>query len=355
MLLVTFTLHLVPMSLLVGGSACGVAAAVLGRRDPRAAALAAWVARALPIVVAATITPGVAALLFLQVLYGRAFFSATILVAVPWLAVVPILILAYYGTYLASSEAWLRGAATRRTILSGLVALLVATIAFVYSNAMSLAARPQSFAARFAADAGGFHLNLGDPTLAPRFLHIFLGALAVGGAGIAVGALALRRRDPDLSAWAIRFGAICCAGATALNILPGFWWLAALPSPTPLRFMGRDAPATAVFAIGVLAGLSALGHLIPAAFAPRPRPLLVGGGASLLVCLASMAVVRDVARRAALDGAGWRAVGWVEPQWGAVSVFAVLAGVAAATMVWMFRRLAQAPPQAPSRAASPVR
>ena len=56
--------------------------------------------RPLPVAIAATVTLGVAPLLFVQVLYGRLFFTSSILMAWFWLAIVPLVILAYYGAYL---------------------------------------------------------------------------------------------------------------------------------------------------------------------------------------------------------------------------------------------------------------
>ncbi len=61
--------------------------------------LVALAARALPATVAFTITLGVAPLLFIQVLYGQLYFTSSVLMAWPWLAVVALLMLGYYGTY----------------------------------------------------------------------------------------------------------------------------------------------------------------------------------------------------------------------------------------------------------------
>lgn len=50
--------------------------------------------------VAFTVNFGVAPLLFVQVLYGHLFYASSILMAVFWLAVIPLLIAAYYAAYL---------------------------------------------------------------------------------------------------------------------------------------------------------------------------------------------------------------------------------------------------------------
>jgi hypothetical protein len=96
LLQLTFLLQLIAMNVVLGGSLL----AVLGRFSRSAegalhrAALLAFFARALPVAVAATVTLGVAPLLFVQVLYGRLFFPSSSLLAWFWRAVVPLVILA---------------------------------------------------------------------------------------------------------------------------------------------------------------------------------------------------------------------------------------------------------------------
>ena len=365
LLALTFTLHIVPMNLVLGGSIIAVAARLRGRRDPKAAALAGLIARAMPVVFAAAVTLGVAALLFLQVLYGRVFFAGAVLLAVPWLLIVPLLIVAYYGAYWASSqvghdqaagalrESGGRGHELPRTAgvavaapsaapaVAGtaLVAVLVMAVAFIQANVMGLLLRPQAFQAMFFANASGVRLNLADPTLAPRFLHVLVGAIAVAGLAVSIGGLLVRNRQQDLGPWMIRHGALWCAGATIVNIVPGFWWLAALPSEMLLQFMGRDLGATLWLAAGVVAGLAAIGHIIPAGMAKNPRVLVAGAAGSLILTIVCMVAVRDIARRASLGPDTLPPAAWVEPQWGAIALFLALLVAALGLVWWMARAL----------------
>jgi hypothetical protein len=332
LLALTFTLHVVPMNLLLGGSLIAVVARFRGRRDNYAAALAGLIARAMPVVFASAVTMGVAALLFLQALYGRVFFPGAVLLAVPWILIVPLIVVAYSGAY------WQAGRGSGAL----LVALPVLAVAFIQANVMGLLLRPETFAAMFFADASGLRLNLGDPTLAPRFLHVLVGALAVSGLAISVAGFLLRQREPELGPWMVRHGVFWAAGATVVNILPGFWWLAALPSGMLLQFMGRDLAATLWLTGGVLAALAALGHMIPAAMAREPRQLLIGGVGSLLVSIVCMVVVRDIVRRALLGPGTLPPAEWVAPQWGAIAIFGALLVAAIATVVWMVGALAGA-------------
>ena len=54
----------------------------------------------IPTLIALTVNFGVPPLLFVQVLYGHLFYSSSVMLAVPWILVIPILILAYYAAYI---------------------------------------------------------------------------------------------------------------------------------------------------------------------------------------------------------------------------------------------------------------
>ncbi len=340
LLILTFVLHLLSMNLLLGGTFIAVVAR-MRRGSETQQRLSRLVARALPVLVAATVTFGVAALLFLQVLYDRLFFTSAVLLAVPWFAVVVILIATYYAAYFASMRA-----KAGRVPVAALwsVAIGLAVVAFLYANVMGLMLRPAEFLVRARASASGLHLNLSDPTLVPRYLHVLLGAIAVSGLGIAVWGSILRRRDAAFGAWMSVHGVYWAAGTTILNFLPGFWWLVALPREALLALLGHDPLAALCFACGVLASLGALALLVPAAFAPDPRRLLYGAAGSLGLAVTLMVLVRDAARRITLAPTGFATTAWVVPRWGPVAVFAGLFVAAVVTVIWMVVTLARGAP-----------
>ena len=133
-------------------------------------------------------------------------------------------------------------------------------IALIYGNNMTLMLKPAELVARYAADGGGAQLNLLDPTLFPRHLHMVLGAIAVSGLAIAVLGVVRRKRDAAFGQWAVRYGAFVCAAATCVNIFAGLWWLAALPRDVLLQFMGRDMRAIGELLAGILLTLTGAGH-----------------------------------------------------------------------------------------------
>jgi hypothetical protein len=343
LLLATFFLHLLAMNLVLGGSILG-AVARLRARSPdggHLAALARAWAQALPVLFAATVTLGVAALLFLQVLYGRVFFASSVVMAWGWLAVVPLVMLAYAGAY-ALAAAKNRSRRWPSWVACGVAAAAV-IVAFLYTNNMSLMLRPAALAARYQADARGLHLALDDAALVPRFLHTALGGVAIAGLAVALVGSRRRLRESGFGAWAMRHGSLWFVAATIVNLLVGFWWLGALPRHTVARLVGGDATAALVFAAGIAAGLAAVGAFIGGVAAPRPAASVRAGTVAALLSLACMIATRDHARRAALEAAGFAPATWVEPQWGAIALFAALFVAAAATVWWMVATLARRP------------
>jgi hypothetical protein len=334
LLTLTFLLHVLPMNFILGGAVLAAVSRLRGvRGDAHALALSRWIGKALPTMVAAAVTFGVAPLLFVQVLYGRLFFPSAIVMGWFWFAVVPILILAYYGAYLLAFRGGRLG--NWEGTVGWLVAVFFAAIAFLYSNAMSLMLRPEAAHAKHLADGRGLSLNLDDPTFYFRYLHFLLGAVAVAGLVVALYGAFRSRDDAAFGGWTIRFGGLWFAVTTAINVLVGFAWLVTLPRETMLRFMGQDPVATATLLLGILFGLAALVFGFLLAQSPRPTPLLRWTVASLLLALVAMVLNRDQVRRGGLEAAGFEPVSWIEPQWGVIAIFAVLLVAALGCVGWM--------------------
>lgn len=340
LLLLTFVLHLVPMNLALGGSIVALVARWRGRdgRDPHARTLASWFAVALPTIIAATVSFGVAPLLFVQTLYGRALFGSSILIAWPWLSVVALVIVAYYAAYLMAFRA---GDGASRTGLAAAIAGIFVVVAFIYVNNMSLMLRVAEFESLTANGTGGWRLNADDRTLVPRFLHILVGAVAVAGAGAALLGWLRRHRDPAFGMWAMRYGSGWTALATFANLFFGSWWLMSLPRDVLMRFVGHDAAATTVLMLGIACALVALMAFAAAARAKDPAPAVRAGLMALPLVLVAMIFTRDQVRESSFALAGLGDAPWIEPQWGPIGIFAVLLVAALATIAWMLSALAR--------------
>ena len=149
-----FFLHLVFMNLWLAGLPVAL---FLLRSKP---AVAERLFHALPFFMAFGINAGIVPLLFLQTLYPQFFYPATILQAWFWLAVIPLLLIAYYAVYLASFGKFRVGAALTATFL-------ICMIGLMFSSAMTLTANPQAWPVIFmrsnqagALDGVYFHFEL---------------------------------------------------------------------------------------------------------------------------------------------------------------------------------------------------
>jgi len=349
LLMLTFFLHLIFMNFVLGGSLIAAVDRLRGRDParPHPRALAAWFARLMPVSVAAAVTFGVAPLLLVQALYGRLFFTGSILMAWFWLAVIPLLIAAYYGTYFLAFKGDRPGGSA--LAVSWVSAVFFLVIAFLYSNNMTLMLRPDVFAAKYLKSGAGLSLNLGDPTLYPRFLHMLLGAVAVAGMAVAHYGLFRLRRDPEFGDWAVRHGTVWFLVPTALNVLVGIWWLIALPREVMLRFMGRSPYAAAALGLGSLLGLATLVLMAVWIYASRPARLARIAGATLVLTLVAMILARDEIRQGMLERSGFRVNSWVEPQWGPIALFALLLAASLFIVVWMVVVFARSRPSPPER------
>ena len=133
-----FTLHMVPMNLWFAGLL--LALWLHWRGGPHGRCFAGRLIKQMPVIVALGVNFGIVPLLFIQLAYYKVFYPATILMAWYWLAIVVLLIPAYYGIYIyAWGLAGGRGAGDGgdsrfrvdrcRRGAAGCIALLRATVA----------------------------------------------------------------------------------------------------------------------------------------------------------------------------------------------------------------------------------
>lgn len=339
LLQLTFLLHLLAMNVVWGGSLLALHWRLSRREEDAAhrAALLAFFAKALPVAIAAAVTLGVAPLLFVQVLYGRLFFTSAILMAAFWLSVVPLVIVAYYGAYLIAFRGEALG--SRARWVAGVVALLFTAVAFLYTANFTQMLRPDTFLAAYRAGGRGLVLSLADPTFWPRLLHTLFGAVAVAGLGVALYGAWRRGDAPDLSAWAIRRGTTAFGVSTAVNIVIGLVYLMTLPRPVLLGLVGGDAHGTGLLVLGIVLAVGIAGHGLFALGAKDPVKATTALAGTLLLTVVVMVLLRDRVRTLSLHLAGFEQPATVAAQWGPFAVFVVCLLAAVATIAWMAHAL----------------
>jgi len=337
LLQLTWLLHVLAMNAMLGGILLTVwhRLRATGTDDPRSA-LADTLARTTPSLVATTVTLGVAPLLFLQVLMGQYFFTSSVLMGWSWFSIIIVLIAAYYGTYLQSFKGPRLGSA--RLPLLVLTALGFLWIGFMFSNNTNLMLQVRQWSTLYFADARGLHLSVGHAMLAPRYVHMVLGAVAIAGLMLAWwGRIRLVRRDPSGGLMQTS-GLSAFTWFTLANSLVGLWYFMAVDRPVRRLFMGGDAMATGLLMIGLVLAvvMIVLAWRMKRATTPaRLMPLT----AFTLVQMLTMISLRDIVRRGSL-------IEWYRPEAFEVqtqvlnlALFVVLLVVGIGTLVWMLRRL----------------
>ncbi|MCL7487169.1 MAG: hypothetical protein M8357_03200 [Desulfobulbaceae bacterium] len=287
LLIITLFLHIILMNVMLG---TGIIALVNHfRGGPDSEPLTREIAGKLPFAIAFTVNFGVAPLLFVQVLYGHFFYTSSVLMANFWLFVIAFLVSGYYMAYIYDYKYdALQGA--RVPVLGYTVFALVA-IAFFMTNNFTLAQVPETWT-RYFDSPTGFLLNLGDPILFPRLLHMITAAIAVGGMSIALYYELKRRRGDEEAARWVRHGCSWFGYATIANFGFGFWFYGMLPEQV------RNSSTLAGGMIGVLllagvilAALSIIyslrGKILPAMYTVLPTILI-------------MILIRDLVRAAYL-------------------------------------------------------
>lgn len=249
LLVLTFTIHILLMNALFGGTVIAMVRGIKGQGE-----ISRNLSRKLPTILALTINAGVPPLLFLQTLYGNFDYPASVLMGVYWLAIIGVLLLAYYGLYWYDFR-YSSMSKGRRKALLALVILMMVYISFMFTNNMTLMLHPEHWLEYFN-NPDGTMLNLGDMTVLPRYLHFFTASMAVGGLFVAL--IGKSVKDPVF----IRHGMSWFVRATIINLAVGTWFLISLPPQIMLKFMGEDLMSTAT----LMSALVFVGVLIYAGF-----------------------------------------------------------------------------------------
>ena len=253
--IVMFTLHILVINALLGSSIIMLFGRLAGKKPTMPKEFAGNVAVKSMALFAFGINLGVAALLFLQVLYGHFMYTSSVLMAVYWILVVPLLIIAYYAGYM---HIRLSSKAPLISVLSLIVSTgILLYIGFTFVNNMTLMLMPEKWTAYFA-NRGGTVLNTSDPIFWPRYLHFLVASMAVGGLFLAFVQNRNAKKGIEGAEKKKRAGLKIFAWATCVQVLIGLWFLIALPKEIMMSFMGGNLIHTIILALGVLLALGAI-------------------------------------------------------------------------------------------------
>jgi hypothetical protein len=231
-----FALHAVPMNLWYAGVV--VAMILYAVRGEHGRRFSGRLMAQMPVVLAYGINLGIVPLLFVQVAYAKVFYPATTLMAWFWLAIIALLIPAYYGVYFYSAA--LREGGPPMNVLRRAVgwaaALMLIGIGFLFVNGWSLMADVGAWPDlwRGHGSAGTVHgtgLNVGNHAFFPRWLMFFGLALTTTAAWAFVDAAWFARRErPEYRRWATGLAWKLYTVGMVWFAVCGSWYLAHWPA-----------------------------------------------------------------------------------------------------------------------------
>jgi len=309
--LLTLSLHFLAMNLLLGGVIIVLSAAL--RKSWDDPTLVKFT-RVFPIAMAATVTLGVAPLLFLQLVYHRQAYAAAIVSGWFWLLVPAAVILAYYALYRAAFKGEKTGKLSVTALLVALAGLLY--VSLVYSSVFSMTERPKLIHDLYAKNQSGLVWNpaFGDYLL--RWLHMITGGLTVGGYWIG----ALGKDSPSAYQTGKRFFVI----GVALAAITGGGYLMMVPNL-------MQTPAIWIMSAGILLTLGSLYLFFKKSFC--------ASGVFLLGSIMTMVYARHTVRLLRLADSYRPDSMRIATQWGPFGMFLVCFGITLVVLVYMVRLL----------------
>ena len=313
LLVFTFFLHLVFMNLTLGGTLLAVVAHLKsgGRRDDFRGVLAGRLMAINNYGISLTITTGVAPLLFIQLIYQQYFYTATILLAPVWFAMLVLLTAGYYAAYLYK----FRGAPSRGSgggLWLGASAVMFLVIAMIHVAVNLVHAQPEMWGDL----ADGSWSVLSDPTFWPRLLHFVFAGL--GFAALVTAWWAVRRvsegadveTNTAIARWAWRWA----LWTTVLQVVDGFLLLMVLPQPVLRGIMSGGIATLGPLTLAILVGIGLL-MMLARVSNPVEKPGLVTGTLSVMtLTIAVMTITRHQIRALYLEPSTAQISYHIEPQ-----------------------------------------
>jgi len=312
--MVTLTLHFLAMNFMVGG----IAVILFGKLNNKWNDLTVQkFVKLFPTLMAATVTLGVAPLLFVQLVLAKPVYSASIVSAWFWLMIFVVAMIAYYFLY---GAAFRQNGSNGRTATYLTIALIgFVYVSFIYSSVFSMAERPDLYQALYASNQSGLVLNPEIGSYIWRWLHMLVGAVTVG--GFFVGLIG-RESEPIY-----KLGKSFFIWGMAVAMVIGMVYLFTL-GEVLLPYMRSSGIWWLIIAI-VLSLLSLHFYM--------KKNFLVSG-LMLLVSVLGMVINRHVLRLLVLDGAHDPAAIPFAPQWSIFIIFLVCFVIALA-LVWYMLKL----------------
>ncbi|WP_235830407.1 c-type cytochrome [Paenimyroides tangerinum] len=176
-LVISFLAHLVFVNLMLGGTLLTLWSQIKGLKDKKYDLLAKEIASTITVNKSIAVVLGVAPLLSINVLYTVYFYSANALTGLAWIAVIPLVTIAFLLTYLHKYtwKVFENNKAVHISILA-LATVILLFIPFIFLTNINLMMFPEKWAV-----VKGFFNAMMLPNVFPRYFHFLFASLAVTG------------------------------------------------------------------------------------------------------------------------------------------------------------------------------
>ncbi|WP_236901575.1 MULTISPECIES: c-type cytochrome [Flavobacteriales] len=176
-LVISFLAHLVFVNLMLGGTLLTLWSQIKGLKDKKYDLLAKEIASTITVNKSIAVVLGVAPLLSINVLYTVYFYSANALTGLVWIAVIPLVTIAFLLTYLHKYtwKVFENNKAVHISIL-GIATVILLFIPFIFLTNINLMMFPEKWGA-----VKGFLSAMTLPNVFPRYFHFLFASLAVTG------------------------------------------------------------------------------------------------------------------------------------------------------------------------------
>ncbi len=339
-----FTLHLAPMHIWFAGMVWVSLLSLFGGEHARR--LAHRLINVMPILIALGVNFGIVPLLFIQVAYYPVVYPANILIGWFWFAVIPLLIVAYYGAYYYAVQVRHERVNSRGVAAGVVSSIAFLIIGFIFTNNFSLMTHREQMLALYdrtsvAGAVTGTALNLNDPTLLPRYLMMFGLALTTTAVFVVVDAAFFGKGESEAyRTWAAR----CAVRLYALGIVwfavMGSWYIFGTLRPDVRAAARADGRILTLFALTAIAP-GVVWLLLWRAAKLQPAAVFVAATAQFVV-LALNAVSRQWVQNVELAHFFDPAQLTVKTQWSPMMAFLALFVVGVSVVVWMIVQLIRA-------------
>lgn len=176
-LVISFLIHLLFVNLMLGGSLLTLWSQLKGRSNPDYDTLAHEIASTITVNKSMAVVMGIAPLLTINTLYTVFFYTANSLTGLMWIAVIPLVTVAFLLTYL-HKYTWKLLANNKPLHISiiALACVVFMVIPLIFLTNVNLMLFPEKWGT-----VKGFVSALTLPNVFPRYLHFIFASLAVTG------------------------------------------------------------------------------------------------------------------------------------------------------------------------------